>query len=106
MKVGRTTNVIRRIQQWVSKCPRTNYLLRGYWPDGLQEDKVLIMGQTNFGVPGPSVKLLERLILLELTDMATNPPWLDEKPQPLEKIFCPSCRSPWYLKLALVVNLI
>jgi hypothetical protein len=96
LKVGRTSNVGRRINQWGKQCGSHEQILRGFWPgtvdadaDGGDGDGVdLIKGRIKAGTPGSFAAKLERLVHLELADLVAHAPyqetgWPDELARPM-----------------------
>jgi len=78
LKVGRTVNLTRRINQWSKQCRSKDQILRGWWPNGLSEDVGSFMkGRVEAGDKGRWCHRLERLVHIELRDLAENAPYLD-----------------------------
>ncbi|KZP32513.1 hypothetical protein FIBSPDRAFT_774423 [Athelia psychrophila] len=88
LKVGRAVNLVKRIDQWGKQCGSKEQILRGWWP-GVIEDAdnsagiidltvgaSLMKGRVKAGEKGPLVHRLERLVHLELGDLAVNAPYL------------------------------
>ncbi|KAF9534088.1 hypothetical protein CPB83DRAFT_748294, partial [Crepidotus variabilis] len=78
-KVGRSNDVGRRLREWRRQCPSTIPVLKGFFPGDLSEDGFSSMAKLT--MPGPSGPLchrLERLIHIELTDLVSNPAYLDQ----------------------------
>ena len=92
IKVGRTTNPSRRLQQWRRQCPGANYLLLGFWPDGLDLKHPILESQIVYGQPTPNICRLEALIKVILAMVARHPPWLKTEPPAPERIICSSCK--------------
>ncbi|KAI1782586.1 hypothetical protein LXA43DRAFT_905388 [Ganoderma leucocontextum] len=63
IKVGRTADVARRLYQHRSRCPSFNPFLLGYYPSKTQKI---------YSRPVPFADLLERLVHLELTELAAR----------------------------------
>lgn len=85
LKVGRAVNLVKRIDQWGKQCGSKEHILRGWWPgiiedeDGVQDATVgasMMKGRVKAGDKGPLVHRLERLVHLELADLAVNAPYL------------------------------
>lgn len=106
LKVGRTVNVVKRIDEWSKQCGSKEQVLRGYWPSGLDDDGPLMRGMVEPGPPGPRCYRLERLVHLELGDLSVNAQYLHKefpKAAALEsndsprterkKEKCPDCKS-------------
>ena len=90
MKVGYGKNVGERHAQWKRQCPSYVEDIRGCWP-------------SQHSPPGPMIAQVERLVHIELADLARHAPYL--RPNfpyinymdvpPLEKaepIFCRDCK--------------
>jgi hypothetical protein len=86
LKVGRTNNLPRRMGQWSRQCGSHEQVLRGFWPGtvapapgaadpGADADVCIAQGRLRAGAPGPAVAKLERLIHLELADLAAYAPY-------------------------------
>ncbi|KZP32508.1 hypothetical protein FIBSPDRAFT_1036666 [Athelia psychrophila] len=85
LKVGRTVNLVKRIDQWAKQCNSKEQILLGWWP-GVVKDAAgvrdltvgtsLMKGIVKPGDKGPLVHRLERLVHLELGDLAVNAPYL------------------------------
>jgi hypothetical protein len=110
LKVGRTVNLVKRMDQWSKQCESKEQVVRGYWPgNGSADNSDLMKGRMKVGNPGPYCYRVERLVHLELADLVQNKPYLvagyprlDEAPDrdnsPAEKRKCPDCRSCFYPK--------
>ncbi|KAK7449636.1 hypothetical protein VKT23_013111 [Stygiomarasmius scandens] len=89
LKVGRTVNVVRRINDWGKQCGSKEQVLRGYYPrtteDGDDEDDSLMKGRVRAGGQGVWCHRLERLIHLELADLATSQQYLEPGWKPFVK---------------------
>jgi hypothetical protein len=84
LKVGRTVNLVKRIDQWGKQCGSKEQVLRGWWPGTVEDDDEdpavngsLMKGRVKAGDKGPSCHRLERLVHLELADLAVNAPYLE-----------------------------
>ncbi|THH21089.1 hypothetical protein EW146_g381 [Bondarzewia mesenterica] len=78
IKVGRTTNLNRRIDQWDKQCFSKQQNLLGWWPGGLDTGETsVIKGRVKAGQPGAWCHRLERLVHLELADLVANMQYLD-----------------------------
>ncbi|KAF7967780.1 hypothetical protein HWV62_33007 [Athelia sp. TMB] len=84
-KVGRTVNLVKRLDQWEKQCSSKEQILRGWWPGILTDDHgiqdlavhgSMMKGCTQAGEQGPLIHRLERLVHLELADLAVNAPYL------------------------------
>ncbi|KIK61108.1 hypothetical protein GYMLUDRAFT_589125 [Collybiopsis luxurians FD-317 M1] len=79
-KIGRTRrDVQKRIAEWKKQCWSTEPKLRGYYPGGLDYDSVnTVSGSVMEGriKGGVWCHRLERLVHLELADLAINRPYL------------------------------
>lgn len=125
LKVGRAVNLVKRIDQWGKQCGSKEQVLRGWWPGTVEDDDdaaangSLMKGRVKAGDKGPLCHRLERLVHLELADLAVNAPYLDpDFPKPKDgngtpskkppgsparkKLLdkpCPDCTSPHFLSL-------
>ena len=78
LKVGRATNLNRRMDQWSRQCGSKEQVLRGHWPEGLDPDQASLMkGLIQAGRKGHWCHRLERLVHLELLDIAQHSHHLD-----------------------------
>lgn len=78
LKVGRATNLNRRMDQWSRQCGSHEQVLRGHWPGGMDPDQAsLVRGLIVAGEKGKWCHRLERLVHLELADLAAFAPYLD-----------------------------
>jgi hypothetical protein len=75
LKVGRATNLNRRMDQWSRQCGSKEQVLRGHWPDGLDGDQPTMRGLIEAGSKGKWCHRLERLVHIELADLATHAPY-------------------------------
>ncbi|KAI0303538.1 hypothetical protein B0F90DRAFT_1383962 [Multifurca ochricompacta] len=78
LKVGRATNLNRRMDQWGKQCGSKEQILRGFWPGGMDKGGVPMKGLVQAGPKGPWCHRLERLVHIELADLATSTPYLEE----------------------------
>jgi hypothetical protein len=77
LKVGRAVNLTKRIDEWGKQCKSKEPVLRGWWPGSVEEDSgSLLKGKVRAGDKGPCCHRLERLVHLELADLALNGPYL------------------------------
>ncbi|CCA66896.1 hypothetical protein PIIN_00735 [Serendipita indica DSM 11827] len=74
LKVGRSNNFVSRVGQWEKQCRSKQLVLRGCWP--FDPNSSNLKGKMQQGEKGPHVNRLERLIHLELADIAKNAPYL------------------------------
>ncbi|CAE6518409.1 unnamed protein product [Rhizoctonia solani] len=80
IKIGRTVNLVRRLDEWREQCGSERVALRGWWPRTIEgggqndcEDPLsLLRGKIKPGKKGKYCHRLERLIHLELSDIALN----------------------------------
>ncbi|CAE6459753.1 unnamed protein product [Rhizoctonia solani] len=80
IKVGRAINLVKRLDEWSKQCVSREVIIRGWWPgtieDNNQDDSSnsvsLLKGKINPGEKGKYCHRLERLIHLELSDIALN----------------------------------
>ncbi|KAI0059105.1 hypothetical protein BV25DRAFT_1829432 [Artomyces pyxidatus] len=78
LKVGRATNLTRRMDQWGKQCGSKEQILRGFWPGGVHDqDATLMKGLVQAGPKGRYCHRVERLVHIELADLAANTPYLD-----------------------------
>lgn len=84
LKVGRAVNLVKRIDQWGKQCGSKEQVLRGWWPGTIEDDDgdpvangSLMKGRVKAGDKGPLCHRLERLVHLELADLAVNTPYLE-----------------------------
>jgi hypothetical protein len=77
LKVGRATNLNRRMDQWGKQCGSKEQILRGFWPGGMGKEGVPMKGLVQAGPKGPWCHRLERLVHIELADLATSAQYLE-----------------------------
>ena len=77
IKVGRATTLNKRMEQWGKQCSSKEQVLRGWWPGGVKSNTRVLKGTVEPGVKGKFCHRLERLIHLELADIAQNAQYLD-----------------------------
>lgn len=79
IKVGRAVRLTKRLAEWDKQCQSKQTHLRGFWPSTKDaDDGNLARGRVQVGEPGPWCHKLERLVHLELADLAVNAPYLDQ----------------------------
>lgn len=105
IKVGLTTSLNRRYSEHLRNCPALQPVLLGYFPPSPgDENPNLGVGRIIPGNKLPYIHLVEKLVHLELADVATNAPYLHQLfPQSAsggqrlgvtpQRIPCPSCES-------------
>ncbi|KAF8515935.1 hypothetical protein JB92DRAFT_2912625 [Gautieria morchelliformis] len=78
-KVGRAVKLERRLRQWSKHWTSKEevVLLRGWWPDDGTNSTSMLRGKSKAGEKFPFCHRLERLVLLELADLATHAPYLE-----------------------------
>ncbi|KAF8120951.1 hypothetical protein EV363DRAFT_1406710 [Boletus edulis] len=80
LKVGRTVNIVKRLDQWDKQCGSKIQIPRGWWPDTVEDDNgiggSLLKGNFKPGEPGPFCHRVERLVHIELTDLSLHAPYL------------------------------
>ncbi|KAJ7168248.1 hypothetical protein C8R43DRAFT_983693 [Mycena crocata] len=81
LKTGRTTHLVRRLDQWNKQCSSKEHVLRGWFPGGVDPDTglpatSLMKGRVDAGIKGPACHRLERLIHLELADLVAEGQYL------------------------------
>ncbi|KAJ7090317.1 hypothetical protein B0H15DRAFT_838095 [Mycena belliarum] len=81
LKTGRTTHLVRRLDQWTKQCSSREHVLRGWFPGGVDPETGLpatsrMKGRVDAGHKGPSCHRLERLIHLELADLVAEGQYL------------------------------
>lgn len=74
-KVGRSNNIIKRLDTWGKQCSSKAQIPRGRWPAA--PDGSLLKGKMDAGEKGPYCHRLEKLIHLELADLAKNTLYLN-----------------------------
>ncbi|KAH7340677.1 hypothetical protein B0J17DRAFT_568390 [Rhizoctonia solani] len=77
IKVGRSVNIAERFNSWGKQCGSKETALRGWWPHGIKDGDAansssLLTGRINPGEKGKYCHRTERLIHLELRDIALN----------------------------------
>ena len=81
LKVGRSVNLIKRLDQWGKQCSSGIQIPRGWWPDTVEDDDgtggSLLLGNIKPGEPGPFCHRVERLIHIELADLSVHAPYLN-----------------------------
>ncbi|KAI0637404.1 hypothetical protein C8Q77DRAFT_1050633 [Trametes polyzona] len=78
IKVGRAVKLTKRLAEWDKQCQSKQTHLRGFWP--MSADAAangMMRGRVQVGDPGPYCHRVERLVHLELADIALNAPYLD-----------------------------
>ncbi|KAG2120024.1 hypothetical protein DEU56DRAFT_904790 [Suillus clintonianus] len=83
LKVGYSCDVKKRHASWQLQCPSVIKDVRGWWPETIIEKKddddisiQKLIGNNQQGDKGPMAKQLERLVHIELGDLATHAPYL------------------------------
>ena len=81
IKVGRAVKLVKRLDQWSKQCTSKEVILRGWWPGTVEHDDgsngtSLLRGTIKPGEKGPLCHRLERLVHLELADLAVRAPYL------------------------------
>jgi len=69
------------MDQWGKQCGSKEQILRGFWPGGMGKEGVPIKVLVQAGPKGPWCHRLERLVHIELADLATSAPYLKPKRQ-------------------------
>ncbi|XP_006458443.1 hypothetical protein AGABI2DRAFT_134173 [Agaricus bisporus var. bisporus H97] len=73
LKVGRATNVVKRLDQWTKQCGSEEQVPRGVYPENVEQDgSSLMKGRIQAGEKAPFCHRLERLIHIELADLAST----------------------------------
>ncbi|KAG7086548.1 hypothetical protein E1B28_002497 [Marasmius oreades] len=93
LKVGRTNNVVKRLNQWGKQCGSKEQVLRGWYPGTVDPDsddddtagQSLMRGRVRAGGKGIWCHRLERLVHLELADLAVNEAYLKPGWKPFAK---------------------
>ncbi|KAI0345197.1 hypothetical protein BDW22DRAFT_1009332 [Trametopsis cervina] len=75
-KVGRTVKLNKRMHEWAKQCGSKSQHLRGRWPEMPGDDTPDLMGRLQEGTKGKFCYRLERLIHVELADLAQNNQYL------------------------------
>ncbi|KAI0003401.1 hypothetical protein BJV74DRAFT_764542 [Russula compacta] len=78
LKVGRATNLNRRMDQWGKQCGSKEQILRGFWPGGMEKAGVPMKGLVQAGPKGPWCHRVERLVHIELADLVEYTPYLED----------------------------
>lgn len=81
IKVGRSSNPVRRLGQWKNQCRSKDALWRGCYPGTVGQDKYSIMGGYQIKEEGgacPFSHRAERLIHLELRDLSESAVYLEK----------------------------
>jgi hypothetical protein len=78
LKVGRATNLNRRMDQWGKQCGSKEQILRGFWPGGMDKAGVPMKGLVQAGPKGPWCHRVERLVHIELGDLVECTPYLED----------------------------
>ncbi|KAG2124536.1 hypothetical protein BD769DRAFT_875854 [Suillus cothurnatus] len=83
LKIGYSNDVKKRHTEWKDKCRSSIKDVRGWWPrtiiEAKDDDEMLIqelIGNNRQGDKGPMAEQLERLVHIELKDLATHAPYL------------------------------
>ncbi|KAJ6488533.1 hypothetical protein C8R47DRAFT_1015197 [Mycena vitilis] len=81
LKTGRTTHLVRRLDQWTKQCSSKEQVLRGWFPGGVDPETglpatSLMKGRVDAGHKGAACHRLERLIHLELADLVAEGQYL------------------------------
>ncbi|KAF5381094.1 hypothetical protein D9615_003863 [Tricholomella constricta] len=82
LKVGRAVNLVKRIDQWGKQCGSKEQVLRGWYPGTVEPEdnsgaSSLMKGRVKAGGKGAWCHRMERLIHLELADLAATSVYLD-----------------------------
>ncbi|KAL7283041.1 hypothetical protein ACG7TL_002465 [Trametes sanguinea] len=78
IKVGRAVKLTKRLAEWDKQCQSKQTHLLGFWPMSRDaEQNGMMRGRVQVGEPGPYCHRVERLVHLELADLALNAPYLD-----------------------------
>ncbi|KAI9456669.1 hypothetical protein BJY52DRAFT_1120983 [Lactarius psammicola] len=105
LKVGRATNLNKRMDQWGKQCGSKEQILRGFWPGGMGKEGVPMKGLVQAGPKGPWCHRLERLVHIELADLAMSARYLEagypnvgaskeaDKGGKRDVIKCPDCST-------------
>ncbi|KAF8520155.1 hypothetical protein BU17DRAFT_46876 [Hysterangium stoloniferum] len=83
LKVGRAVKLVKRLDEWAKQCSSKEVILRGWWPGTVEDQDIsqgtsLLRGTVKAGEAGPLCHRLERLVHLELADLAVHAPYLKE----------------------------
>ena len=76
IKVGRTNDMIRRYKEHHRRCPSLQPTLLGYYPSNGESPQDLAAGRLRPNKKTSSSHLLERVVHLELTEVAVHAPYL------------------------------
>lgn len=80
IKVGRSINLIKRIDQWTKQCGSKELLLLGFWPGNIENpslDISMMKGRIRAGKKGILCHRLEKLVHLEISDLVVHKQYLD-----------------------------
>ncbi|KAH7927086.1 hypothetical protein BV22DRAFT_1007776 [Leucogyrophana mollusca] len=83
-KVGRAVKLAKRLDEWAKQCGSKEQVVRGWWPGSVEDDDdpangSLLRGRIREGKKGPLCHRVERLVHIELADLAVHAPYLDPK---------------------------
>ncbi|KAI0831728.1 hypothetical protein BC628DRAFT_1407358 [Trametes gibbosa] len=78
IKVGRAVKLTKRLAEWDKQCQSKQTHLRGFWPMSKDAaDNGMMRSRVQVGDPGAYCHRVERLVHLELADLALNAYYLD-----------------------------
>ncbi|KAL5511904.1 hypothetical protein ACEPAH_5122 [Sanghuangporus vaninii] len=80
LKVGRTVDLIKRLNEWQRECESKEQIVRGWWPGSIMDktfETSLLKGRVQSGPKGANCHKLERLVHLELADLVVHAPYLN-----------------------------
>ncbi|KAI0781356.1 hypothetical protein BD413DRAFT_463208 [Trametes elegans] len=78
IKVGRAVKLTKRLAEWDKQCQSKETHLRGFWPMSRDAElNGMMRSRVQVGDPGPYCHRVERLVHIELADLALNAPYLD-----------------------------
>ncbi|PPQ71488.1 hypothetical protein CVT26_011255 [Gymnopilus dilepis] len=75
LKVGRTVNLVKRLDEWNKQCGSKEQTLKGFYPDVPESSRM--KGRVKAGEKALWCHRLERLVHLELRDLASSLIYLD-----------------------------
>ncbi|KAH6918699.1 hypothetical protein BKA70DRAFT_1416678 [Coprinopsis sp. MPI-PUGE-AT-0042] len=112
LKVGRAVNLAKRIDEWSKQCGSKQQVLRGFYPnpeEDVDAPTTLMKGRVKAGEKSACCHRLERLIHLELADLAATQVYLQRawpnivlddssatspaRASPEKRTPCPDCGS-------------
>lgn len=81
LKVGRSVDLVKRLNEWQRECESKEQIVRGWWPGKIMDknfETSLLKGRVQSGPRGKYCHKLERLVHLELADLVVHAPYLNK----------------------------